>query len=314
MPFDRMALFLDRVGVMDLGEEGRAAMRRLADGRNLSRKSAQERVGLERLAKVGLAEAMHELDGFLSAFHHDELQTAIEAGLVVVDRPSGMTPDGLFRQMLGTEGMDFDTYIEQLAKTVGSESSHTLIDIKLGDVVGPLAKVAESLGLAIDPGMRTRSAAVSAGAELMGRLPAFPTATIDEVLDIRETLASSLASFRASMMEATERLDVFSPTFDNDINDLWLRKVAPAIEAIENNVREERIQNWLQPGVGAGVVVAASTIAEKFVDGSLSTRSLVATVGVAAAEKYRRDRKLMSELRKQPFWYLYEIDRQLGES
>ena len=128
MPFDKMGLFLDRVGVMRLSDDARATMRQLADRRNLSRRSLQARGHLERLAKEELAEAMQELDGLLSSFQHDELQGAIDAGLVVVDRPPGVTNDGLFRQTLGAQGMNFDAYIDQLAKTVGAESSYTLID------------------------------------------------------------------------------------------------------------------------------------------------------------------------------------------
>jgi hypothetical protein len=66
------------------------------------------------------------------------------------------------------------------------------------------------------PGPAGRSAQAMSAAAFMARLPTFPGATVDEVLDIREELAAPLTQFRGAMVRvpngfASEAWEAASP-------------------------------------------------------------------------------------------------------
>ena len=87
-----------------------------------------------------------------------------------------------------------------------------------------------------------RSAQVLAGSGLMAYLPTFPDATVDEVLDIRAALASSLTRFRGIMVSASRAL-ASKPsdlTSHDELRDIWTERVQPAITDIETAVRDNR--------------------------------------------------------------------------
>ena len=105
---------------------------------------------------------------------------------MVVDRPAGLKDAQLLSEMSGKEKPDLSGYLDQLTRFVGASSTHVMIDSGLSRIVGPMADLAELMGFAVNDAARSKATAASTSAVLMSRLPAFPTATVAEVIDIRD--------------------------------------------------------------------------------------------------------------------------------
>ncbi len=191
-----------------------------------------------------------------------------------------------------------------------------MIDSALSKVVGLMADINQMMGFATNDAARSRATAASTGADLMSRLPAFPTATVADVMNIRDELSGSVPRFMATMSTASAEIDVLSSTFENDVEELWRTQVAPAVEQWQDDVREKQITRWLPTGVGVGsastLLVTASTMLGKAVTGPLPAPATIGAMALATGTLYQRERALMAQLRRQPFWYLYEIDRRLS--
>jgi hypothetical protein len=73
----------------------------------------------------------------------------------------------------------------------------------------------------------------------LGRLPAFPKASISEILDIRNELQAPLVRFRAGMAELGKVIEsaAFDEGFAEQLDELYRAKVEPAILEIEEQVR-----------------------------------------------------------------------------
>ena len=235
---------------------------------------------------------------------------------MVVDRPAGLKDAQLLSEMSGKEKLDLSGYLDQLTRFVGASSTHVMIDSGLSRIVGPMADLAELMGFAVNDAARSKATAASTSAVLMSRLPAFPTATVAEVIDIRDELSGSVLRFRASMATASAEFDVLSSTFAADVERVWRTQVAPAIEQLQDDVHEKKISHWLPAGAGVGtagtLIVTASTVFGKAITGPLPAPAAIGALALATSGLYQRERTLMAALRKQPFWYLYEVDRRLS--
>jgi hypothetical protein len=155
----------------------------------------------------------------------------------------------------------------------------------------------------------------------MGLLPTFPGATVDEVLDIRSELASSLTRFREIM--ATISKDFTSKPwerdFEDEILDAWVERVQPALQAIEASVRDNRSLLGLLADV-TGVVKNAWPGLHIVGTGLLGHGDVfhaldgAGAVGAAAPvfQKLRERESGSSSIRMQPFYFLYQAERALG--
>jgi hypothetical protein len=154
---------------------------------------------------------------------------------------------------------------------------------------------------------------------LMGRLPTFPNATVDEVLDIRKELAPSLTQFRSVMVTISKTFTsaAWESDFEDEVHDAWVESVHPAIETIDASVRDNQSLFSLAAGVvGAGntsypglSIVAAGLLghvgAAAVIGGALS--------GGAPLLQALRDRKAAAnDIRMQPFYFLYAVDQSLN--
>lgn len=90
-----------------------------------------------------------------------------------------------------------ETFVDRLSSHLSSGHGYLLFDEPIASLTE--AAVREGLFTPAE-GPAGRSAQAMAASGLMGRLPTFPTAKVDEVLDIRDELAPSLARFRSAMV------------------------------------------------------------------------------------------------------------------
>ena len=139
---------------------------------------------------------------------------------------------------------------------------------------------------------------------LMGRLPTFPSATVNEVVDIRTELAPSLTQFRSAMVTISKSFssEPWETDFGDEVHDAWVESVLPAVEAIDASVRD----NKAYPGlaiVGTGLVGHLGPVV--VVGGALA--------GIAPILQAVRNRKNTDrEIRMQPFYFLYAAEQSLN--
>ena len=154
---------------------------------------------------------------------------------------------------------------------------------------------------------------------LMSRLPTFPDATVDELLDIRTELADPLAEFRSAMVSIANGFtsEAWEKDFVDEVRDAWVAQVSPAVQAIELAVRDNRslltmaanfggAANAAVPGlaiVAAGLAGHAGAVAE--LGGGIS---VAAPLLNALKDRTSNAR----EIRMRPFYFLYKVHQKLG--
>lgn len=219
-----------------------------------------------------------------------------------------------------------ETFIDKLAAHLSSGLDYLLFDEPIADLT--VAAIREG-HFTPAPGPAGRSAQAMAASGLMGRLPTFPGATVNEVLDIRSELAPSLTRFRASMVTISKDFtsESWESGFQDELHDAWVGTVHPAIQEIEEMVRDNRsLLSWASsmtgtakaawPGlsvVAGGLGVLAGGVAGH-VDVVQVLRGAGALGGVTPLLQALRDRRTaQADIRMQPFYFLYKTERMLQD-
>jgi phage antirepressor YoqD-like protein len=218
-----------------------------------TRHEMQGLLQMRRALREFAVEWTEKVEEMLTAAGADELVTAIEAGLVAIDP--------LLRA--GDEGDDalFEAYMARLRELLKTGHAYPLLDDQTGDLVrAAVNEGAWEFGATA----RRRGKQVTGAARLMERLPAFPDASMHEILDIRERLRPPLVRFRAAMIEMERLIDAAAhdEEFGSEIADIYLEKVAPALQEIDEAVQDDKYLRQL-----AGALVGD---AKTYVSGGLS--------------------------------------------
>jgi hypothetical protein len=224
----------------------REEKRHIAMFRDLLAQSSEELLAKSRemLAKAGA----------------DELMPAIDAGLVQVDpvlRGSDDTVAAVASSVASAAGVEAandaliaESFMARLRDLLRDPFAYPLFDEMVGEIVR--SHVAEGL-FEVGAVTTRRGKQVSAASRLIETLPSFPAASIGEILDIRQELAAPLTNFRAAVAEM-ERL-IQSAAYDADfaaeVEDLYMEKVAPALQEIAELVRDNSyLRQLMRAGVG----------------------------------------------------------------
>jgi hypothetical protein len=157
---------------------------------------------------------------------------------------------------------------------------------------------------------QARGQQVAAAADFMGRLPAFPAASVAEILDIRNEIRDPLVRFRAGMVEVTQGLAVaaYETSFSGDVEQIYVAKVAPALLEINEAVRTNR---YLRELLGEAITDMKTIIAAGLTLGFMGTADLApliaggaaaATAAMTAAWNTAAKRR---RIRQQQFYFLY---------
>jgi hypothetical protein len=209
-----------------------------------------------------------------------------------------------------------ETFVEKLSGHLSSGHDYLVFDDRIAALVD--AALREGLFQSAT-GPAGRSAQAMTASALMGHLPTFPGAKVDEVLDIRAELSAPLTQFRSAMVSVSKTFtsEAWERGFEDEIRDAWVGTVHPALQSIEEAVRDNR---WLLtiasglagatnasfPGlaiVGAGIVGHLGTAAD-LVGGGLSA-------GAPLLQALRDRRSAADSIRMRPFYFLYGIERAL---
>jgi hypothetical protein len=188
----------------------------------------------------------------------DEIVSAAETGLLRIHRFEA--PIG--RSILDSEtGSVVNEYVSVVGETVSNKSTYPLFDEQTNQIISLGIKA--SVIPVSDFGV-FRGREVGLAADLFKRLPLFPHATVNEVLDIRRELAVALLGFRSAMLKFSK--DIKDASWDDDFGlsaEIVFRpEVAPAILNIEQEVKGNRfmmeLTDRLAPFVTGVSVLAVS--------------------------------------------------------
>jgi hypothetical protein len=167
------------------------------------------------------------------------------------------------------------------------------------------------------PGKSSRAKANRAelAASMLADIPSFPTASVDEILDIRSRVAPQLGRFRAAVADLEEELnaDVGGDDFAAEVEDLKLRRVAPELEDLKESLHDEglgqtasRSAPYLATGVlglGASVAIGAPELASAVAVSAGATTAIAKEIVERA--KFDRARK------KHRLFLLFDVERRL---
>lgn len=261
---------------------------------------------LERLEDAW-GELRVKVDEMLSRVGLDQLLPALEIGVLEVEPlvdPSKPEIDEMIA-----------VFVEKLGGILSGGITYPLFDDRAGDLIR--AGIAEGLFVpsadALDRGRE-----VGAASEFMHYLPAFPPASVAEILDLRRELQSPLVRFRAAMVRVGNAINAASheEEFRGEVERIYREEVAPAIEelreAVETNkylwrlvgqTLKEDLPKWL----GAGVLALAVTPTKHVDDLIVAGATVVQPAVKAAWEKYVSAR----DIRQHQYYFLYETDTRL---
>jgi hypothetical protein len=209
-----------------------------------------------------------------------------------------------------------ETFVDKLSKHLSSGREYLIFD----EPIANLTEAAIREGLftpAKGPAGRCAQAMTASG--LMGQLPTFPTATVNEVIDIRSELAPSLTQFRSAMVKISKSFSTapWETDFEDEVHDAWVESVLPAVEFIDASVKDNSSLLSLATGItgAANSAYPGLAIVGTGLVGHLGAVAAVggALAGVSPILQAVRDRKKAdSEIRMQPFYFLYAADEALS--
>jgi hypothetical protein len=277
--------------------------------RRKRRRSREEILLVERMRhQLSVAwEMMRErMDQMVTTSGANELVPAMERGLLEVDVLLSSEEDFSLEQII-------KEFLDRLAKSLTSDVAYPLFDDQAGSLVE--AHVAEGLIVPTESA-DARGRQVGAAAAFMSRLPAFPGASVSEVLDIRDELRAPLVRFRAGVTETTHSLAArsYEGEFAGKVEQIYVEKVGPALLEIGEAVQANRYlrellgeattdMKTILTGVLTFGLARTSDMAPLIAGGAAAATAAVTAAWNTAAERRR--------IRQQRFYLLYETQQLL---
>jgi hypothetical protein len=284
--------------------EGARAFQQLEDATRTSRGARRHAIREElesQLLRAGEEMALAHEETLAQA-GAQELVPAIQAGLLEI-------------HPLGSDEITDENYWDRLLEelvAVMTESvrptatTYPLFENSAGGLLRSIIAEAETGSNVFD-----RANQVGVARNLIGGLDAFPNASMDVVLDVRERIKDSLVRFRSAVAEAA----AVDPGFDRAVEDIRLRVVAPALLELEEDLRSldartTLLRGWAAGGSGAVLAFIAAAAAGASDYAQLGAAGIAASVPVVNELLRRHDAE--QALRRNGFFFLYEADRELA--
>jgi hypothetical protein len=265
-------------------------------------------------ANTGMAEIRAYTDRLRVESGVAELEPALEARLVRFNE----------KIQLG-EGTDaeVEAFIQQLKRYLQDPNWFVLLDTEIAS----LARSMINEGV-VKPPQRAISNAGEAviGTGFLARLPAFPGAPMDELLDLRGDLDEPLSRYRrkVSHLRGELRTEPFDEHIEAEVDALWRTEVDPALKEIRQAMADHGLVRELIRTVGgdlsnfakggwlpAGVAIITADVFDlsKAVAAAVTTGSAVTPTITKSLIARGRAR---TEARDRDLYYLYEVDRRLS--
>lgn len=243
------------------------------------------------------------------------LLPALRSGLVTLSS-SGFTD---------ATAADTDAVMEKWLALLRGLLADKRTRLVLDDQVGSLAAALIREG-SVDPHrlalLHAGEAAVGSG--LVARLPVFPGAPLDELLDLRSDLSGCLGRYRAAVVRLTAKITAgpFHDDLPAELDDLWTADVQPALNEMDDDLhrhglvkeiaRSARrdVHKLLTEGAGLYMGLSQLTSMNDWLSATTGTAGVALTAGALG---YDRAAEAKNELRRRDLYYLYEVDRRLSD-
>lgn len=246
----------------------------------------------------------------------DQLEEAVELGLLTIDGMDGMTVD-----TIGDGDEMILGFTRKIDEVLNDGGRYPLFDGAAGNIV----RLGVEAGYFTPvPQVRQLGADASMAEGLFDKLPLFQYAKPREIIDIRTELSSSLGAFRLGVRSLTEDIDIApeDPHFANEIADAWNQRVAPAIAEIEETIAEngsmtDLMQRTVRDPIGAAAVTggvtlpAALAVAAGPAGAFITAAGVVVGGSIAAARALIDEQKEVRAAKKAQFYFLYGLQEGL---
>ncbi len=210
----------------------------------------------------------------------------------------------------------FDSYIDALWNLLRDPAYYPLLDEGIADLVQ--AAVREG-AVDLSSPSRSRGRQVTAAHHFLARLPTFPLATMDEVVDIRDDLRRPLIRFRSELVDLSRKFtrDAFDPQFVGDAQDAWIERVEPALLELNELVDEKRLRAQFSAHLtNSGVAGSIGGLVTGLVTGEPLVGATIAAAGSAASlglQAIAGRRAIDKEVSRRPYYFLYKAEQLLEE-
>jgi hypothetical protein len=263
--------------------------------------------------------------------HMPELQTAISAGLLEIDE-LGLDPVAFLTDAVlaasgraPTEGSTAAAIGAMVARVGGAVAPGSLTYPMFDDGASRLAAAIEALDGAGRRDVSRRPAAeVGLAGHFVGRMPAFPDATVAEIIDVRRGLQRPLVRFRGALAGIARELEEapWEPGFRDLADSLYRSEVGPALMDLEENTRESGALSLLRhaalsrapyaaAGANVAIALAGATVIPDLAALALAVGAPFAMIAASAAEMIKEQLRLQRERGRNRFLFLYEANQGL---
>jgi hypothetical protein len=294
------------LGMMDVLPHGAATRAVYEELRGKRRKSVREMLVLrglvERLDR-GVEQALAQVESMLEEAGAGELDQALRAGVVDLNHLGLNESDpGLARVTLWLA----DLIVEMVA---ASSPMYPMFDDAPDGLLATMIREGRAPGARLDEA--TRPAIAS---RLIGRLDAFPDAPMGAILEAREKLAAPLTRFRRAIAKTQADLETMplDEDFERGIRDTYQKRVAPALEELEDVARQLRTATLLGRELVAGSARTGDEAAISFITATvaelpgLAALALGIGLDVGASSVYKRRSELKERQMENRLLFLYE--------
>lgn len=213
-------------------------------------------------------------------------------------------------------------YLDLISSAVSSGQTFPLFDHSTGNLV---RLSIEEKKMAVSDVMLQRSRHSPLAASLFDRLPLFPSATVEEVIDIRNELEKPLVNFRKGVVEYSDT--IASAPWDEDFTAeadiLFYERVAPSIQELGDILRTEaslaafvldsakKIATIDTLGKSAALSIGLSTLSN-LPEWVAMTLGVGLPIAAAVRETYKDWVKQRSAVERNSLYFYYRLKKYLG--
>lgn len=259
--------------------------------------------------------------GFVGDIGMAELQPALDAGVVTVT-DLGLTRADTIRAVTGKSlggNADIQRWVDQIQSRLRDARTHLLLDDETASLIDAMVHEGE-LELSATARLLLGKAALGAG--LVARLPTFPEAKVDELLQLREDLGEPLRRYRAAVVRISKTMpDIPARELDAAVQSEWEGVVAPELDAIKNGLadhglirelsKQARIETATYLAMGSGLFVGVDQLTD--MSGALAGLvGAIPAVGGTLAKASLAHSAGRREVQRSEFYYLYSANKILG--
>lgn len=285
---------------------------------------ADELREVQRAAAAYGRDMQQALEDILEENGATELLVAVRAGAIKVATLGVSTGSTMRPAELGGNSeadQQIWNWIDALVARLTDRKTRLLFDKQAGSLVQSMLEA--GMIPSNEQGLRL-AAQAALGAGFAQRLPAFPTAKMDELLDMRNELAVPLARYRGAVVRfSRDAPQAVGPDLEFEVQQLWDETVNPALAGLKEElarhglVREiarsldvKHVQDFGKWTAGTWFTVTTTSALDLFTTGLIAT----ATGGAATItlDAIRNRREAEHAARTNEFYYLYEANRRMA--